>query len=383
MQRVRSDDEPDPGQVGDSWWRRWWPVLLACAVSRFLVVGIGLGAQYAASSRDLVHLPFAEAGTYIHYADVVRNGYTLENATQYPLLPALMWLVHQLGVPLAATGVIISNLLFVVGLVGFAALGARYVGERAAIDAALVLTLFPFSHFFSLASTESAMLAALSLAALAALRGTSTGWLLAGLAAAVCALARPPAIFVGFVLLGLALSQWRAGTLRGGRLAAALVALAAPAIAVIGFFTYLHVRLGDFFASVHAQGEFDRSPSLAGPIKAVASAIRDTMSGTIGVAIELAMTIALVIAIWLFWVRAQTDRWERGGWVAFGAASILLPLATGIVWQMPRFALLVPPAFWMAGYLLRGRPTTRDIVIVTLSMALATKVVFEVVGVVQ
>jgi hypothetical protein len=90
-----------------------------------------------------------------------------------------------------------------------------------------------------------------------------------------------------------------------------------------------------------------------------------------------------VIAIVAFWVQAKTDRFERAGWVAFAAASMLLPLATGIVWQMSRFALLVPPVFWMAGLLLNGRPRMRDAVVVTMSMALATKVVFEVIGVTQ
>lgn len=357
---------------------------MIAALTRILVLVVGLGAEYAARARDLTYLPFSEAATFIHYADVVENGYTAQNATQYPLLPTLMWGMNQLGVPIAITGVLISSVLFVVGLVAFAVLGERYVGYEAASNSALLLAIFPFSHFFSLASTESAMLAALCLSVLCAIRGTTISWLSAGLIASFGSLARPPAIFICIVLLGVALSQLKSGQLRGGRIVAAVTAGFAPVLAVIGFFWYLKHRTGDFFASINAQDEYDRaSPHLSGPAEAITTALSDIRGGALGVAVDLVAVAIVVIAIVAFWVHARTDRFERAGWVAFAAASMLLPLATGIVWQMSRFALLVPPVFWIAGLLLNGRPRMRDAVVVTLAMALATKVVFEVIGVTQ
>jgi hypothetical protein len=93
----------------------------------------------------------------------------------------------------------------------------------------------------------------------------------------------------------------------------------------------------------------------------------------------------LLLAAMLVWfaLRALGDRFEIAGWTAFGVASLLMPLATGIVWQMPRFALLVPPVFWMLGRLGSRRPAVHGALMILLPMALAFKVVFEVVGVTQ
>ena len=78
---------------------------------------------------------------------------------------------------------------------------------------------------------------------------------------------------------------------------------------------------------------------------------------------------------------AAGSRWELRGWTVFGAASLLLPLATGVLWQMPRFALLVPPVFWMLGALGARHAWLHRSLLVLFPVALVVKVATAVVGV--
>jgi hypothetical protein len=163
---------------------------------------------------------------------------------------------------------------------------------------------------------------------------------------------------------------------------AALAALAAIPVALLGFFLHLRSRTGELLASVHAQEEFGRSMSLDGPYRAISNAVTSISNGALGTAIELAAAFGIAVAIVAFAAVAVGDRWEIRGWTAFAALSLLMPLATGLVWQMPRFALLIPPVFWMLGVIAR-RPALHLALLITLPMALTFKVVFDVVGVSQ
>ncbi|MCW2949715.1 MAG: hypothetical protein JWN41_728 [Thermoleophilia bacterium] len=382
---------PDaPGERGgvDARMRRhfadWKPVYLAFAVSRLLVFAIGFGAELVERTRGANPAswrPFAHAETFPHYLDVVTHGYTAANAYDYPLLPAFMAGGHAIGIPVALTAMVVSNLCFALGLVGFAAIGERYIGRPAAVRAAIYLALAPFAYWFSVASTESLLLACVAGSVLLALRGTSRSWLGAGALAAAAALTRPPGALLGIVLLAVAIDQLLSGTLRGRRIVAALAGGAMIPIAIAGFFLYLKGRTGDALAAVHAQDQFNRHVSARGPVDAFNSAVHHVLAGSPGQAIELVATLASAAALVWFLAASAGRRWEVRGWVAFGAASLLLPLATGVMWQMPRFALLIPPVFWVLGMLGSKRVWLDRAVLVVFPLALAVEVVAAVVGV--
>jgi hypothetical protein len=151
-------------------------------------------------------------------------------------------------------------------------------------------------------------------------------------------------------------------------------------LALVAFFAYLEQRTGDAFASLHAQEDFNREMTIDGPIKALGSGMRNTLGGSPGQAIELVATFGAAALLVLFAAHAAGRRWEVRGWTLFGAASLLLPLATGVLWQMPRFALLIPPVFWMLGALGERRWLHRA-VLVLFPVALMVKVAAAVVGV--
>jgi hypothetical protein len=183
------------------------------------------------------------------------------------------------------------------------------------------------------------------------------------------------------VLLAIAIAQLRRGSLGVRGTLAAIAAGAMIPAALLAFFAFLDAKTGDFLAAFHAQDQFNRHDTLDGPIKAFESGVRNTLGGSPGQLIELVATLGAAALIVWFAARAAGDRWEVRGWVAFGAASLLLPLATGVLWQMPRFALLIPPVFWMLGALGAQRRPLHVAVLVLFPLALAVKVAAAVVGV--
>ncbi|MCB0879345.1 MAG: glycosyltransferase family 39 protein [Thermoleophilia bacterium] len=380
-------DEPETGTSGQSRLRshvhEWQPVYVAFALSRLLVFVVGWGAELAMRAFDVDPArwrPFAFAETYPHYADVATNGYTLDNAFNHPLLPALMAGGDAIGIPMWLTAFVVSNLAFLAGLVGIAILGERYVGRDASIRGATYLAFAPFAYWFSVTSTEGLLLVLVAGSALLALRATPASWLGAGALAALAVLCRPPGALVGVLLLCIAISQLSTGRLRARGVMAAVAAGAMIPAALLAFFAYLDRRTGDALASLHSQADFNRELTLDGPFRAIGSGLGNAAGGSIGQAVELVATFGAAALLVLFAARAAGDRWEIRGWTAFGAASLLLPLATGVLWQMPRFALLIPPVFWMLGRFGAHR-RLHVAVLVLFPVALAVKVAAAVVGV--
>jgi hypothetical protein len=364
--------------------REWRSVYAAFAISRLLVIVVGWGAELAMriTGADAANWrPFAFAETYPHYADVATRGYTLDNAVNFPLMPALMAAGDTLGIPMWLVAFLATNLAFLVGLVGIAMLGERFVGPDAARRAATYLALAPFAYWFSVTSTEGLLLGLLAGSALLALRGTPRAWLGAGILAALAALTRPPGAFVGLVLLGILVTQVRAGSITRRGVAAALAAGAMIPAAIFAFMSHLDSRTGDPLAFLHAQDQFNRHVTLDGPARAIGSGLKLAAAGSPGQAIELVATFGAAALLVMFAANAAGRRWEVRAWVLFGAASLLLPLATGVLWQMPRFALLVPPVFWMLGALGTRHAWLHRAVLVLFPVALVVKVATAVVGV--
>lgn len=365
-------------------WDAWGDVVLVAVASRVVVWLVGWGTELA---QRLTHAdrrtwrPFAFAETYPHYHDVAVHGYTSSNAVNFPLLPAIMSGAHAVGIPYWLSAFVVSNVAFVAGLVGMAMLGARFVGDRASRRAAIYLAIAPFAYWFSVTSTESLLLVLVVGAALLAMRATPAAWLGAGVLAALATVTRPPGALVGLLLACLAIDQMRHGSLSRRGVAAAAAAGAMIPAALAAFCLYLNVRVGDPLAWLHAQDQYNRHTTLDGPVRAIGSALRMVIeSHSIGQAIELAATFGAAAMLVMFAARAAGRRWEIRGWVVFGAASLLMPLATGVMWQMPRFALLVPPVFWMLGSL-GERTWLHRAVLVLFPLALIVKTVTAVAGV--
>jgi hypothetical protein len=129
------------------------------------------------------------------YLGIVHNGYHVEPLVDgyhdyafLPLWPAIIRLLSWPWPSLAGSiAVVLSNVLFVVGLLILVRLGEKVVGPERAALGAILLAIFPFSAVFSMAYAESLFLCLSTGAFLAAERDRRA---LAGILVALAALTR-------------------------------------------------------------------------------------------------------------------------------------------------------------------------------------------------
>ncbi|MGZ8662316.1 MAG: hypothetical protein ACXWYI_09590, partial [Actinomycetota bacterium] len=164
-------------------------------------------------------------------------------------------------------------------------------------------------------------------------------WAWAALLGAGAALTRSIGVFVAVALLVEAISQWREGKPPAPRIAGAVAAGLAPLL----YLAWWKAAHGDAWAPLRAQGNWGRE--LTSPLTTIGRALR--------YANEFAsywMIDVLVVAVVLIAVVAGI-RWLRLSYLVYAVASLLLPLANPFpsrpLMSMPRFVVVVFPAFWV------------------------------------
>lgn len=267
------------------------------------------------------------------YRSVTLHGYSAAGAKEpnwafFPLFPMLIRAAGVTG-DFALDGMLLSHAAFAISLL---LLGPVLVRTGFSFDdasrAMFYLAFFPTSYFFSLPVTESLFLA-LSLGAV--LAGTYGRWWLAGLLGGLGALTRAPGILLLLPLAVLFVERrerpwWRITSL-----------LLIPA-GLLTFMWHLHSRTGDALAFVHAQRGWGR---LAQPFwqPMVDFALHPEIISQPWnpVAANLLVAILLLAAAIGFAVRRQ--------WVfaVYALASLLLPLGTGSVQSLARYAAVAFP----------------------------------------
>lgn len=263
------------------------------------------------------------------YGPAPEGGWAHE-AAFFPLFPMLTRGVAELtGLPLYLAGLAVSWFCFGLAVrVAFLLFRADEEpgGEERAAWAVAVLLLFPGSLFLTAVYTESLFLLLAATALLGARRGA---FVLAGLAAALAALTRPNGILL---LLPLAIEAWRAraGSLR--RLARLAAPFALAPLAVLAHALLIRQIYGDPFYFQKVQAAWGRH--LSGPWEALLGFHFDPD--------YYAVAVALIVAVAAAWRRGQ-----RPAWQAWGLASLALPLSTGTLKSLPRFAGVDLPFFWV------------------------------------
>ena len=296
------------------------------------------------------------------YRMVAADGYLLVPGHQsdpafFPLFPALLRAVHSLGAGYAVAGLILANGAFVVALLAFHELTAAHFDAAFTRRATAYLAVFPFGYVFSMTYPESIVLAAMTLSALAAMRGR---WLLAAGLAAAAALARPEGVFVALPLAALA---WRTRrTLTPMRRGSALGAALAPFAAAAAYPLYLDRILNDPLAWNRAERAWGRDFSLLGPVHAIEHVGR-AFAGNAWVVRDIAATVLYLLLLYAA-ARAGAPR----AWIVAGTAIVVLPVFSGAFTSIGRFGLLAVPVFW--GLAAAGRRPRVDLAIRAFSAAL-------------
>jgi hypothetical protein len=187
----------------------------------------------------------------LRYIEVAHHGYTTADSTlAFPLYPLLIRAVTVVvRVPVVA-GVLVSVIAFAVGLALVHRIASEEISPRAADTAVLLLAFAPLSFVFSAVYTESLLLALSAGALYLARRGQ---FVLGCIVASGAALTHSWGILL---VAPLALVYWnnrgRPRELRRLWSPSAL-ALALPAIALLGFFAYLHARGFGWLAPITSQ----------------------------------------------------------------------------------------------------------------------------------
>lgn len=322
------------------------------------------------------------------FAAIAMHGYQRNGgAVFYPLYPLLVGgLGRAFGGAYVTAGIVVSLACCLGAFVLLYRLALPRLGRDGARRAVLYLALFPMSLFLQAVYSESLYLVlALGAFALAERRR----WLPAGVVAGLALLTR----LAGVALLpALALLAWRSPDRRR-----ALVSLvAAPVLAGL-YPLYLLWKLDAAFAAFASESGWHRHLSYAGPLGGIWDGLRSGWAGIEqlatgdrthtfwtaalgseplhGAALNLEDIAFLVLFLWL-----GVEAWRRFGapYGLFVLASLAIPLsAPSSRWpleSMPRFCLVLFPAFLALSALGAGERRNRAIVVVS-SLLLGVAVV--------
>lgn len=275
------------------------------------------------------------------YRTISNDGYAPKTAppstwnwTFFPLYPLLVRAV-PLTSEFGLNALLVSNAAFAVALVllGHVALSMRAPVEDAQ-RAIMYAAFFPTSYFFSLPMTEATFLA-LSLAAV--LAAQRRRWLIAGFAGGLTALTRFAGILLLPVLVIMFLIEERDRWYR------MLTLLLVPA-GTAAFMSYLNYRTGDALAFVHAQARWGRSATgFWQPLASYLGHISHVSEPWNLLTLNFLVSVGcLALGGYLL----VTREWAFG---VYTLGSVLVPLMSGSLQSMSRYALVIFPIYlWLA-----------------------------------
>ena len=339
------------------------------AFTRLVVIVTALGMHLAGGPHGLVgrrtlHQTIGVLGTWdgAWYRNVAQHGYLLIPGHQsdpafFPLYPILLRALHAVGLPYVAGGVLISNLVFVVAIVGFYELGRELLPEELGFRGALVAAAFPAGFAYSMLYPESVVLAALVLALLLALRGW---WIASAVAGSIAALGRPEAALFVIPVAALVYARWR--RLPAAEQGEALSAVVAPAASAATFPLYLSWTLHNVYAWSWAERAWGRSFKLDGIVRAFTGlpSLIGQNHWLIRDVVFAAVYLVLLFVAWRVGVGLA--------WVVAGMLVVVLPLTSGSFVSDARFGLFALPAYWGLAALTRRRLILVAVLLLSLAL---------------
>jgi Gpi18-like mannosyltransferase len=291
-----------------------------------------------------------------YYRQIAATGYErptpdAEPKNSWAFFPAYPLLLKTLGGTSDRSfwilSVLVSNVALLGALFAVAAAGrAMGAADDDAERAVWYIALFPTSYFFSLPMTESLYLLLSAATFLAAARQR---WPVAGILGALAAATRVIGICLLPALLVLPLQKRQ-------RLSTQQLWLLTIPLSLIAFIAYLYVHTGDPLAFIHAQMLWGR---LTAPRFAMAfpnSGLTLSKPWNFVALNAVAATFMIAAGVW-FLVRRQ---WS---YAAYTLLSAIVPMSSGSMQSMARYALVDFPLFyWLAAI---GRTSSRDRAITT------------------
>ena len=290
-----------------------------------------------------------------HYLTIAASGYHGNDVAFFPLYP---FFIHVLGGFIGdhlIAGLIISNLAFLGALAYLYALAKLEFGDlNVAFHAIFYIAIFPTAIFFSAVYTESLFLLLTVASVYYARRGN---FITSGVFGALASMTRVEGILTA---LPLAYEMWRSWReRRGTALLRGLIGVAVVPLGLFAYMFYLYALQGDPLAFSKVQAAWNRH--FAPPWVSIANTLHQALavpltSASINHIIELTFTAAFLVLM------VVAIRTLRPSYALYFAASLLMPMCTSSLMSMPRFVLVVFPAFMLLA-LWGNRPAVNSAIV--------------------
>lgn len=322
-----------------------FPLLLGVGWLLLLFVSITVFLNIWGSSRTVTSvLSDWDGGWYI---SVARDGYqkppylSQANVAFFPLFPLLISLLAKTGLSLEISAITITWISFVLALCALYRFTLTRWGKRTAVLSSLFLCFNPASIFLGMAYTESLFLF-LSVMAIGLALHKHFLWaaLFAGLASGTRSVGLIISILVIYLFVLHNLSS------RIYSLKASLSVVLATLFSLSGFILfswYLNSHTGDPLAFTSVQKFWWRGSGAAGLLNEARYFIGWIKEGaTLPVFTFGLMWLTLPISAFTLWVLAKKREFSL---LFFVAGGVLLPLVTGTITSMNRYALILFPIY--------------------------------------
>jgi Gpi18-like mannosyltransferase len=275
-----------------------------------------------------------------HYLAIATQGYHGKDIAFFPLYPFLVRVLGGFIGDHLIAGLLISNIAFLLALAYlYALVKLEFDDHSVAYHAIFYIAIFPTAIFFSAVYTESLFLLLTVASVFYARRGN---FITSGIFGALASMTRVEGILTA---LPLAYEVWRGWReRRGTTLARGVVGLGLVPLGLAAYMFFLYALQGDPMAFSKVQSDWNRH--LAPPWVSIANTVQAIFkgpltSGSTSHIIELVFTLAFL------GMMIAAFRTLRPSYAWYFAASLLVPMCTASLMSMPRFVLVVFPAFML------------------------------------
>ncbi len=299
----------------------------------------------------------------VHYIGIAEKSYFAQfTQAFFPLYPLIIRVFNSFLYNSIFNGLLISHLSFLSALWLFFKLLRLDLSSSQAKQATLFLLAFPTSFFFGSLYTESFFLL-VTLASFYAARRRQFFW--AGIFGALASATR----ILGTLLIPALLIEYLSSPRR--RRFGWLITLL-PATGLLLYMYYLNVSFHDPLYFLHAQPAFGASRSTDKLVLLYQVFWRYAkMLTTVPFTSLLYYTVfqEFLIAVIFLALSLLAFKFTRRSYAVFGILAYLLPTVTGTFSSLPRYVLVLFPAFMLLGKI--KSKTTRYLLLATSSILLA------------
>jgi len=290
------------------------------------------------------------------YLSIVQYGYTVpqdissqySNIAFFPLYPYLIklftfWFPDSLQTEsvFLLTGLMISNICFILALFGLYELGKTLFGEESAKKAILLYLCIPAGFYFSAFYTESLFL---FLIVFSLVFAEKNEWRAAGFFSMFAALTRPHGILILIPLGWIYLSKknWKIRSIRSD-----ICWLLLAPMGFLVFFFGLYRLTGNFFVFFEAQGSWGRSIG----VSFFSSYFEPLFNrfNRIAVIDTLMITLSFILSIVLL------VKIPQKAYGIYALCATLILILTGNLFSMTRYTAAIFPIFLFAGHFLSNQ----------------------------